>query len=102
MSAYPPFSQAEAVAKIGRIVRTRRALARVPLGATGRVVRADPGPDGWHVAVEWHVARNQVAVGEGLASGDPFVFFGGGGQAVDWFSRAEYEQWLEELPGSRR
>lgn len=72
------FTQAEAVALVGRRVRTRVAFSGVAEGTTARVTRADPGRAGWTVGITWDLEDH-------------------GRPVTDWFSRAEYEKFIEEL-----
>ena len=73
------FTRAEARAKVGTRVRTRVALAGVPRGATGTIIRVDHVIDGYDVEVAWGKAGRRT----------PWV---------DWLTKAEYEARLIEMP----
>lgn len=86
------FKKEEAQAKVGKKIRTRIEFSGVPLGATGTVVRADAmGPsriqnkteEVWDVVIEWDVPDRPFE-----AHQRPLQ---------DWFSRDEYERYLEEI-----
>jgi hypothetical protein len=72
------FTRAEAQAKVGTRVRSRVALAGIPRGATGTIVRADRVIDGYDVEVAW-------------------VWPGHRTSRIHWFTRVEYEADLVEL-----
>ena len=73
------FSKVEARAKIGTRVRPRIAIAEVPRGAVGTIMRIDRVLDGYDVEVSW-------------------VWPGRRTPWVDWLTKAEYEACLVELP----
>lgn len=74
------FSGEAARALIGRGVRTLVEFSGVPTGTTGKVIRADPtgDVDGYNVGIEWDMPQRHKPL-------------------VDWFSRDEYDRFLEEL-----
>jgi len=72
------FTEAEALALVGRRVRTRVAFSGVPAGTAARVTVADPGRAGWTVGLTWDLE----------AHGRPLT---------DWFSKGEYQKFIEEL-----
>ncbi len=47
------FTRAEAQAKVGRRVRPRVALAEIPQGAIGTIIRVDRVIDGYDLEVAW-------------------------------------------------
>jgi hypothetical protein len=63
--------------KVGWKVRTKILFSGVPQGTMGKIVKIEPTADGWKVAVEWNLER-------------PIPL-------VNWFTKDEYEQYLEEL-----
>jgi hypothetical protein len=101
------FTQEEAQAKVGRRIRTRVAWSGVPEGTTGAVIRADPigrikPPMGeamevFDVAIQWDLPREPLQMGRGQVEGEPVLVITGGGPSIDWFTKDEYEEYLEEL-----
>lgn len=77
------FKRVEAQAKVGTRVRTRVAVVRIPRDAVGTVMRVDHVLDGYEVEWVWPGRRT------------PWV---------DWWTKAEYDAHLAELPlrGGRR
>ncbi len=73
------FTRAEAEAKVGTRVRARVAFAGVPRGAIGTIIRVDHVIDGYDVEVAW-------------------VWPGRRTPWIDWWTKAEYETHLVELP----
>jgi len=92
------FTQAEAEALVGKRITTRVAWSGVPRWTTGEVIQADKGYQGWTVAIQWDLPRDPLQVGAGHVAGEPFLMVSGGKPLVDWFSRNEYLETLEELP----
>jgi hypothetical protein len=76
------FTKAEAQAKVGRRVRTRVACAEVPEGALGTILRVDCVIDGYDLEIAW-------------------VWPGRRTPWIEWFTKAEYEAHLIEVPASR-
>jgi hypothetical protein len=73
------FTRVEAEVRVGRRIRTLVAFSGVPRGTTGTVIGADPaGDDGWSLAIRWDIPGRTRML-------------------VDWFSRDEYERYLEEI-----
>lgn len=102
------FSQAEAQAKVGKRIRTRVDFSGVPAGTTGRVVSADPAgqakaPFGeavetFDVAIQWDLPRPTPSADLVIpAKGEPYIEIRNGKPLVDWFTKGEYEQYLDEL-----
>jgi hypothetical protein len=100
----------EAQAKVGRKVKTLVEWSGVPKNTSGRVIRADPAgkiksPFGeaqevFDVAIEWDLPRRQPwaeMVIPGEAPTEPYIHIRTGNPLVDWFTKAEYEQYLEEI-----
>ncbi len=102
------FSQAEAEAKVGQRIRSLVEFAGVPQATAGLVVSADPA--GWvkpttgdraevyDVAIQWNLSRpaafaDRVITGEG----EEYIHIQTGKPLVDWFTKDEYEQFLEEV-----
>ncbi len=75
------FTQAEAEALVGRQVRTRKDWPGVPQGSAGTVTQAGPSTYGWTVGIRWHGVATPTLPTLG----------------VDWFTRHEYELWIEEM-----
>jgi hypothetical protein len=76
--AHTAFTRTAAQAKVGKRVRTRVALADVPRGAIGTIIRAERVIDGYDVEVAW-------------------VWSGRRTPWIDWVTKAEYEVCLIEL-----
>jgi hypothetical protein len=77
------FTQAEVEAKVGKKIRTKVEFSGVPKGSTGIIVRADNMGREWDVVIEWNLAPRQFGMKKkGLE---------------DWFTKYEYEKYLEEL-----
>ena len=101
------FTQEEAEAKVGHRIRTRVAWSGVPEGTTGAVVRADPaGPskppfgevvDTFYVAIQWELPREPLQIRQGVIGDEPVLMITGGKPLLDWFSKDEYERYLDEL-----
>jgi len=73
------FTRSEAEARVGRRLRSLVAFSGVPQGTTGTVVSADPAGDGgYDLAIRWDLPGRTRPL-------------------VDWFSRDEYERYLEEI-----
>ena len=70
------FTPAEAWSKVGRRVRTRVAFSGVPQGTTGVVLVPDDHPVS--LPIRWDLPGRARPL-------------------VDWFSRQEYERFLEEV-----
>lgn len=73
------FDYPTASGKVGRRVRTLRDFSGVPAGTTGQVIQADPSDGGYALAIRWDLPAR---------TGKPLV---------DWFSKDEYERFLQEL-----
>jgi hypothetical protein len=76
--AHTAFTRRAAQAKVGKRVQTRVALADVPRGAIGTIIRAERVIDGYDVEVAW------------LWSGRRTPWIG-------WVTKPEYEGCLIEL-----
>jgi hypothetical protein len=79
------FTKQEAETKIGKVIRSNAEFSGVPEGSTGRVVKADnmgdvdnTGEDEWNAVIEWDLPQR-------------------GKPVQDWFTKDEYERYLEEL-----
>src|SRR5205809_5583379 len=73
------FSRREAVAQLGRRIRTQVGFSGVPAGTAGIVVRADPAGTqrAYTVGIQWQLGGRQQAL-------------------VDWFTKSEYDRFLKE------
>ena len=104
------FTQDEAQAKVGRRIKTLVEFSGVPKDTTGQVIRADAAgqtkpPFGearevFDVAIQWDLPGRQPLaelVIPGEAPNDPYIYICSGNPLVDWFTKAEYEQYLQEL-----
>ena len=104
------FNFDEAQAKVGRRVKTLVEWARVPKDTTGQVISADPAgkvkpPFGearevFDLAIQWDLPRPEPLaelVIPAATPNDPYIFVRTGKPLVDWFTKSEYEQYLEEL-----
>lgn len=102
------FSQAEAEAKVGRRIRTLVEFSGVPLGTTGQVISADEA--GWakppfgkeeevfDVAIQWDLPRPEPFADLVIPpSAEPYIHIRTGKPLVDWFTKDEYEKYLDEL-----
>ena len=77
------FTRTEAEARVGRRIRSLVAFSGVLKGTTGTVIGADPtSSDGWCLAIRWDIPARSPGRARML---------------VDWFSRDEYERYLEEI-----
>ena len=103
------FTQAEAAAKVGGRIQTRVDFSGVPRGTTGRVVSADEA--GWakrpfgreeevyDVAIQWELPRPEPSADLVIPVGaEPYLYIQTGKPLVDWFTKDEYERYLDELP----
>ena len=103
------FSQAEAKAKVGQRIQTRVEFSGVPQGTTGRVISADEA--GWakppfgrgevvyDVAIQWDLMQPEPFADLVIPAGaEPYLHIQTGKPLVDWFTRDEYERYLDELP----
>ncbi|MCA1852854.1 MAG: hypothetical protein LC647_10790 [Beggiatoa sp.] len=74
------FSQVDAQALLGRCIRTKVEFSGVPAGTAGTVTRTDKGssPEGYTVAIQWNLPDRPRPL-------------------VDWFTRDEYQSFLEDL-----
>jgi hypothetical protein len=82
------FTQAEAEAKVGKKVRLNAHFPSMPKGTTGKVVMLDDlmAPiHGCTVAVEWNLEESTPPKA------------GSTHQAVFWFTKEQYEKYLEEI-----
>lgn len=73
------FTEEEAKAKGGVHVRALMPFSEVPQGTFGVVIDAMPAGDGYDVCVQWNLPE------------EPEMIY------QDWFSKDEYEQFLEEI-----
>ena len=102
------FSRAEAEAKVGRHIQTRVEFSGVPIGTTGWVISADEA--GWakpafgqeeevyDVAIQWDLPRPEPFADLVIpAGGEPYLHIQTGKLLVDWFTKDEYELYLDEL-----
>ena len=74
------FTEAAAQAKVGARVRSLIPFSAIPVGTTGKVISADELAGGYDVAIEWDLPKHPY--------GKPLS---------DWFTRDEYERFLEEV-----
>ena len=84
-AVWPFFSEEEALTKVGKRIRTGVEFSGVPRGSVGRVIRADRATGGFDLAIAWDLPS---AV-RGLRA-DPTK------PLVDWFTKDEYERFLDE------
>jgi hypothetical protein len=101
------FSREEAEAKVGRKIRTRVAWSGVPQGTTGAVVRADSAGlskpsigevvETFDVGIQWDLPREPLQIRQGVIGDEPILMITGGRPLLDWFSKGEYEAYLDEL-----
>ena len=101
------FSREEAEAKVGRRISTLVAWSGVPRGTRGEVVRADPvdwarpplgeAGEAYDVVIEWDLPREPWRVRGGQIEGEPVLMITGGRPLRDWFTKDEYERYIQEL-----
>lgn len=72
------FPEAEAKSKVGKQIRTQVEFSGIPEGTTGRVVRVEGGGAGFTLGIEWDLEERAKPL-------------------VDWFTKAEFERFLEEI-----
>lgn len=102
------FSQEEAQAKVGQTIRSLVEFSGVPQGATGRVISADSA--GWtksvagekteifDVAIQWNLPRPAPSADLVISDeGEGYIYIRTGKPLVDWFTKDEYERYLEEV-----
>lgn len=102
------FTQIEAQAKVGKVVKSLVEFAGVPQGTAGDVISADPAgftkplfgelAEVFDVAVQWHLllpkpSAELVTTG----TGESYIEIHGNQPLVDWFTKEEYEKFLEEV-----
>lgn len=73
------FKKSTALSKIGRQIITLVAFSGVPKHTAGQVVRADKSNNGYTVVIQWTLPQRRTQ------------------PLVDWFTKNEYQQYLEEL-----
>lgn len=73
------FDESTALTKVGQRIKTLVEFSGVPRGTLGEVTRADKSGEGYTLAIQWELPERR---------GKPLV---------DWFTRNEYERYLEEL-----
>ena len=96
------FTESEARALVGKRIRTLTTWSGVEAGTTGTVTRADPAGrthegTAYDVAITWDLPTDPPAVWSGKVEGEPVVAIRTGKPLTDWFSKSEYERWIEEL-----
>lgn len=92
------YTEEEATALVGRLVKTTVPFSGVPSGTTGRVVRADQvGRGKWDVVIQWNLPRDPPSITEGVVGDEHVTFVKTGRPLEDWFTRAEYQRYLVEL-----
>jgi hypothetical protein len=79
MSGRTLFDGSTALANVGRRIKTLVGFSGVPRGTLGEVIRADKSGEGYTLAIQWELRERH---------GKPLV---------DWFTKSEYERYLEEL-----
>lgn len=91
------FTEEEAKALVGRTVRTTIAFSGVPAGTEATVIQADRSRDGFTVALQWHLPADPARGFIGGIDGEPVVVIQGGRPLVDWFTKDEFDRWIEEV-----
>ncbi|MCI0558954.1 MAG: hypothetical protein MN733_10695 [Nitrososphaera sp.] len=98
------FTQEEAQAKVGKRIKSLVEFSGVPKGTTGEVIQADPssaerGPtQTFTVAIQWDLPRSKPIADLVIpADAEPYIFIRTDKPLVDWFTKDEYERYLEEL-----
>lgn len=103
------FTQVDAEGKVGRRIQTRVDFSGVPRGTTGRVVSADEAgcakpPFGkeeevYDVAIQCELPRPEPYADLVIPVGDEsYLHIQTGKPLVDWFTKDEYERYVDELP----
>lgn len=100
------FTRAEAQALVGKRIRSLVDFSGVPNGTTGLVIRADASGKAkppfeeavevFTMAIQWDLPIRPPFVAADTIEGEPFVFLDTGKPLTDWFSKDEYERYLEE------
>lgn len=91
------FSKQETLEKVGKVIETLVNFSGVPKGTTGTVTRADQSErDKWMVAIQWHLPTNRPSLTHGQIGREPVIAIETGKPLVDWFTKSEYERFLEE------
>jgi hypothetical protein len=85
-AVWPFFSEEEALTKVGKRIQTGVEFSGVPRGSVGRVIRADRATGGFDLAIAWDLPSEVRAF-----RADPTK------PLVDWFTKDEYERFLDEL-----
>ena len=91
------FMQDEAKSKLDKTIRSLVEFAGVPKGTTGRVVAIDYLRDGWDVVIEWNLPKPARSAMMSEIAGAPVLIVNTGKPLRDWFTREEYEKYLEEI-----
>lgn len=73
------FDESTALTKVGQRIKTLVGFSGVPRGTLGEIIRTDKSGEGYTLAIQWELPEH---------CGKPLV---------DWFTRGEYERYLEEL-----
>lgn len=95
------FTKEEAEALVGKHIRSLVAWSGVPINTTGRVVGADEN-GGWTVAIQWDLPIKPQNMGTVESADEPFLAVSGEKSLVDWFSKSEYQRYLEEIEGAEK
>ena len=74
------FTEVDAQTKVGKQIRSLIPFSAVPQGTTGTVISADELAGGYDVVIEWDLPKHPY--------GKPLR---------DWFTKDEYERFLEEI-----
>jgi hypothetical protein len=60
-------------------------------------VKADDMKDGWDAVIEWDIPMPPPSVMVGEIAGAPVTILTTGDPLQDWFTKSEYEKYLEEI-----
>ncbi len=103
------FRREEAESKVGKQVRSAVRFFGVPEGSTGLVVQFDLAEwtklsqgqiaEVFDVAIQWNLPLPEPSAELIIPlEGEPYVHIRAGKLLVDWFTKDEYEWYLDELP----
>ena len=95
--------------KVGRQIQTHMEFSGVPKGTTGRVISADAagwakppyrqGEEAYDVAIQWDLPHESEPFADLVipAGAESYIHIQTGKPLVDWFTKDEYEQYLDEV-----
>ena len=92
------FTKQEALEKVGKIIEALADFSGVAKGSSGTVIKTDrAGKDQWSLAIQWRLPTKKPSIIHGRVGDEPSTYIETSKPLVDWFSKYEYENFLEEL-----